>query len=63
MEDNQEEEEEIPEDNQKENQEEDQEEEPLPTWSWSEETSLIDDNSLSWDDGWNYQEAVPRSRG
>ena len=61
MEDNQEDEEEIPEDNQKENQEEDQE--PVPTWSWSEETSLIDDNSLSWDDGWNYQEAVPRSRG
>ena len=59
MENNQEEEEENPEDNQKEN----QEEEPVPTWSWSEETSLIDDNSLSWDDGWNYQEAVPRSRG
>ena len=58
MEDNQEDEEE---DNQKENQREDQE--PVPTWSWSEETSLIDDNSLSWDDGWNYQEAVPRSRG
>ena len=55
MEDNQE--EEIPEDNQEEDQE------PLPTWSWSEETSLIDDNSLSWEDGWNYQEAVPRSRG
>ena len=51
MEDNQEDEEENPEDNQKENQEENQEEEPLPTWSWSEETSLIDDNSLSWDDG------------
>ena len=51
------------EDNQENNQEEDQEEEPVPSWSWSEETSLIDDNSLSWDDGWNYQEAVPRSRG
>ena len=59
MEDNQEEEEENPEDNQEDN----QEEEPLPTWSWSEDTSLIDDNSLSWDNGWNYQEAVPRSRG
>ena len=59
MEDNQEEEEENPEYNQEDN----QEEIPVPSWSWSEDTSLIDDNSLSWDDGWNYQEAVPRSRG
>ena len=60
MEDN---EEDNQEDNQEEDQEDNQEEEPVPSWSWSEETSLIDDNSLSWDDGWNYQEAVPRSRG
>ena len=60
MEDN---EEDNQEDNQEEYQEEYQEEEPVPSWSWSEETSLIDDNSLSWDDGWNYQKAVPRSRG
>ena len=51
------------EDNEEDNQEEYQEEEPVPSWSWSEETSLIDDNSLSWDGGWNYQEAAPRSRG
>ena len=51
------------EDNQEYNKEDNQEEEPVPSWSWSEETPLIDDNSLSWDDGWNYQEAVPRSRG
>ena len=55
MEDN---EEDNQEDNQEEYQEEYQEEEPVPSWSWSE-----DDNSLSWDGGWNYQEAVPRSRG
>ena len=60
MEDN---EEDNQEDNQEEYQEEYQEEEPVPSWSWSEETSLIDDNSLSWDGGWNYQEAVSRSRG
>ena len=56
MEDNQE---EIPEDNQEDN----QEEIPVPSWSWSEDTSLIDDNSLSWEGGWNYQESIPRSRG
>ena len=39
-------------------------EEVVENWSWTDDPSFLNDNSLSWDGGWNYRETgAPRSRG
>ena len=42
---------------------EEKEEKIVKNWSWMENPSFLDDNSLSWNDGWNYQEAARKSSG
>ena len=42
---------------------EEKKEKIVKNWSWMENPSFLDDNSLSWNDGWNYQEAARKSSG
>ena len=38
------------------------EEEAEENWSWTENSSFLNDNSLSWNGGWKYEEGARRSR-